>query len=325
MRRHPSPTFLYLVIIVVQLQAFSSRSRYSRIHFCNRRRALAVTDANVADRKETIPLLVSLDRVTHSFDPPPWKRLLLPPGSRPGQALVDVNLDVPRGTVLAACGESGSGKSTLLAILSRRLKPQSGTVSFANGCRTHLVGDIEFKAYRAQLAKAGSLASALDMLVCNSAVRGTLLDLLPNSSARRPWSELPTAVQCSACIVMALAQCYKGDFDEIDLPPEPTTASTVDQIVERSTQSVTVMPLLLMDELLDGRPGPSAWATTSQREEIDRTLRAACKTLGASAVYATHCDHHASLSDRVLFLSRGELKQQAPPSDSVYWKWKSQI
>ena len=49
-------------------------------------------------------------------------------GSRIG--CTGVGLDLWPGEVLAVVGESGSGKSTLLSVLSGRLKPQAGTVTY---------------------------------------------------------------------------------------------------------------------------------------------------------------------------------------------------
>ena len=42
--------------------------------------------------------------------------------------LRDINLDVPRGSIVAVLGPSGSGKSTMLAALTGELPPTAGTV-----------------------------------------------------------------------------------------------------------------------------------------------------------------------------------------------------
>ena len=48
---------------------------------------------------------------------------------RGGRAILrDINLEVPRGRVVAVLGPSGSGKSTLLSALTGQLVPAAGTV-----------------------------------------------------------------------------------------------------------------------------------------------------------------------------------------------------
>lgn len=43
-------------------------------------------------------------------------------------ALHDINLSVPKGTMLGIAGATGSGKSTLLQLFNGILKPSQGTV-----------------------------------------------------------------------------------------------------------------------------------------------------------------------------------------------------
>lgn len=51
----------------------------------------------------------------------------------PTKALVDVNVDIRRGEVLAVMGENGSGKSTLIKILSGVHTPDDGTIVDTDG------------------------------------------------------------------------------------------------------------------------------------------------------------------------------------------------
>jgi energy-coupling factor transporter ATP-binding protein EcfA2 len=276
--------------------------------------------------------LVRLESVNHAFDMSFLRRAMLPPGSRPEAALASVDLDIPPGAVLACCGDSGSGKSTLLAILAQELEPSGGVVAFSPACRPHLVSDVEFKGLSGELKAAGSLETALAAErrpFLSDAARGKLLALFPDEMVRRSFEALPTASQCAATAVLALGRCFEQQQQEEEEEVESEGSEGIDNAdgdddnAEGDTGVLLRHPLLLMDELLDGA-GPSAWATAEQRVETDRVLRAACASFGASIVYATHCDHHARLADRVLFFSRGAVKQDAPPDQSIYWKWKEE-
>lgn len=45
------------------------------------------------------------------------------------RALIDVNLEIPKGVVFALLGENGAGKTTMIRILTGSLKPDTGTAS----------------------------------------------------------------------------------------------------------------------------------------------------------------------------------------------------
>lgn len=68
--------------------------------------------------------LISISRLSHTY---PGK------GKTPARAaLIDIDLDIRVGEMLALLGPNGSGKSTLLRILTTALRPDSGEVRFAD-------------------------------------------------------------------------------------------------------------------------------------------------------------------------------------------------
>ncbi len=62
-------------------------------------------------------------------------------------ALVDINLNIKRGELIAVCGDNGSGKTTLLKVLTGLLKPVKGNVTISglvNPSLEELIGRVGF-------------------------------------------------------------------------------------------------------------------------------------------------------------------------------------
>jgi peptide/nickel transport system ATP-binding protein len=66
------------------------------------------------------------------------------------EVIKDVDLAVPRGSVLGLVGESGSGKTTLGRLLVRLLKPSSGGIQF-DGVEIARLGEAEMRPLRARI------------------------------------------------------------------------------------------------------------------------------------------------------------------------------
>jgi phospholipid/cholesterol/gamma-HCH transport system ATP-binding protein len=61
--------------------------------------------------------------------------------------LEGVNIDIPRGRIVAFMGPSGVGKTTILRLISGRLRPDAGTVEI-NGQRISSMSDRELQRFR---------------------------------------------------------------------------------------------------------------------------------------------------------------------------------
>jgi peptide/nickel transport system ATP-binding protein len=70
--------------------------------------------------------------------------------SVPREVIKDVDLAVPRGSVLGLVGESGSGKTTLGRLLVRLLKPSSGGIQF-DGVEIGAIDEAEMRPLRARI------------------------------------------------------------------------------------------------------------------------------------------------------------------------------
>ncbi|WP_422365146.1 phosphonate ABC transporter ATP-binding protein [Pelagibius sp.] len=66
------------------------------------------------------------------------------------QALKGVNLEIPKGQVLALIGPSGAGKSTLIRCINRLVKPTSGAV-YLNDVNVAAVGAMELRRLRRRM------------------------------------------------------------------------------------------------------------------------------------------------------------------------------
>jgi phospholipid/cholesterol/gamma-HCH transport system ATP-binding protein len=66
------------------------------------------------------------------------------------QILKGIDLDIPRGKVVAILGISGSGKTTLLQLIGGLLKPQAGTVTVC-GQNVHALAPAELQALRKRM------------------------------------------------------------------------------------------------------------------------------------------------------------------------------
>jgi iron(III) transport system ATP-binding protein len=205
--------------------------------------------------------------------------------------LVDLDLEVPQGTMTAILGASGSGKTTLLRLVIGFVQPDKGLVAIggnvvAEAGRVHVAPDRRAVGYVAQegalfphLSVAGNVAFGLPRSERRNAARvDEMLDLvgLDRAYATRRPHELSGGEQRRVALARALA-------------PRPS--------------------LVLLDE-------PFSGLDAALRAETRAAVLRALAFEGATAVLVTHDQAEAlSMGREVGVLRAGRLVQTATPTD----------
>jgi putative ABC transport system ATP-binding protein len=215
-------------------------------------------------------------------------------GSGPTEvhALVDVDLMVDPGELVAIMGPSGSGKSTLLTIAGSLEQPTSGQV---------LVDGVELSSVsRSEQAKMrrrsiGYVFQDFNLLPGLTAAENVTLPLGLDGVASR--AARPVALEAMKELDVA---------DRADRFPDELSGGER-QRVAISRAIVGERGLLLADE-------PTGALDSVNGEAVMRLLRAATSR-GVAGVVVTHEAHLASWADRVVFLRDGHVVDQtvAPP------------
>ena len=211
-------------------------------------------------------------------------------GAAEVQALRDISLSVPAGTMVAVMGPSGSGKSTLLTIAGTLEEPTSGAV-LVNG--QDVAAMSASARARVRRRAIGYVFQDFNLLPGLTAAENVSLPLeLDGMSARR----------AHLAGIKALDDLGLGDRasrfpDELSGGERQRVAIARAVVGERS--------LLLADE-------PSGALDSVNGEAVMRLIHTYCKR-GTAAVVVTHDAQLASWADRVVFLRDGRLVDQTVP------------
>ena len=211
-------------------------------------------------------------------------------GAAEVQALRDISLSVPAGTMVAVMGPSGSGKSTLLTIAGTLEEPTSGAVLVNGQDVAAMSGGARARVRRRAI---GYVFQDFNLLAGLTAAENVSLPLeLDGMSARR----------AHLAGIKALDDLGLGDRasrfpDELSGGERQRVAIARAVVGERS--------LLLADE-------PSGALDSVNGEAVMRLIHTYCKR-GTAAVVVTHDAQLASWADRVVFLRDGRLVDQTVP------------
>jgi putative ABC transport system ATP-binding protein len=208
-------------------------------------------------------------------------------GSTQVAALIDVDLTVEPGELVAVMGPSGSGKSTLLTIAGSLEEPSSGSVT---------VGDVPLarlsRNQRAALRRRaiGYVFQDFNLLAGLTAAENVSMPLeLDGVSARQARDAALTALD-------RLGLAHRADAFPDDL------SGGERQRVAIARAIVGERHLLLADE-------PSGALDSVNGEAVMRLVRETCQG-GVAGVVVTHDAQLASWADRVIFLRDGRIVDQ---------------
>jgi putative ABC transport system ATP-binding protein len=215
-------------------------------------------------------------------------------GSGPAEvrALVDVDLSVEGGELVAVMGPSGSGKSTLLTIAGSLERPTSGRVIVSG---VDLASASSNQQSRMRRRAIGYVFQDYNLLpgltVAENAALPLELDGVGARAAR--------ASGLKALEGLGLADRADRFPDELSGGERQRAAIARAIVGERQ--------LLLADE-------PTGALDSTNGEAVMRMLRAACQG-GVGGVLVTHDAQLASWADRVVFLRDGRVVDQtsSPP------------
>jgi putative ABC transport system ATP-binding protein len=210
-------------------------------------------------------------------------------GSTQVRALRGVDLDVPRGQLLAIMGPSGSGKSTLLHILGALDAPTAGTIEVAG---QHFEGLDDAGLTRLRREHIGFVFQFFNLLPSLTAAENIFL---PALIARRNDSALRERAQQLLTTV--------GLADRAEHLPSELSGG--------QQQRVSIARALLLEPDLVLADEPTGNLDRRSSREILGLLRALADD-GHTIVMVTHDPSAAAVADRVLFLSDGTVAGEVP-------------
>jgi sulfate transport system ATP-binding protein len=203
-------------------------------------------------------------------------------------ALDDVSLEVPEGSLTALLGPSGSGKSTLLRIIAGLEVPDTGTI---------LIDGADVSRVRPQKRGIGFVfqhyAAFAHMSVRENVAFGLRIRKRPRDEVRARVDELLSLVGLTKWSEQRPSQLSGGQRQRMAL-----------------ARALAVEPrVLLLDE-------PFGALDATVRAELRAWLRRLHDEQGVTTVLVTHDQEEAmEVADRIAVMSAGKVEQVGPPRE----------
>lgn len=206
-------------------------------------------------------------------------------GAQRVDALVDVDLDVAAGELVAVMGRSGSGKSSLLNLAGGLDEPTTGTVEVA-GVDLGDLSPTELARLRRQ--SVGYVFQHFNLLPTLTAAENIALPLELDGMTLRAARGLAEAA-----------------LDEVGLPAKADRYP--DELSGGEQQRVAIARGFIGDRVLLLADEPTGALDEVTADGVLRLLRARCDA-GAAALLVTHEPTFAAWADRVVRLRDGRIE-----------------
>ena len=214
---------------------------------------------------------IQLQDIRHSFGPL--------------EVLRGVNLAVQKGEVVSIVGKSGAGKTTLLQIAGTLLRPDSGKV-LIDGKDVYALGEKQLAAFRNH--HIGFIFQFHQLLPEFTALENVMMPALiggsDDKSARLKAVSLLDELGLAERITHKPAQLSGGEKQRV-----------------AAARALMMQPdVILADE-------PSGSLDSRNKQELHRLLLSLREKYGQTILIVTHDNELASISDRVIEMSDGQI------------------
>lgn len=225
----------------------------------------------------TTPRMISARGVCVSFDGNP--------------ILVDVDLEVRPGELVALVGPNGAGKSTLLAVVAGDIEPDAGRVTLE---------DRDLGSYPArELARQRAVQLQKQGLAFGFRVFEVV------RMGRTPWHRTPQEDDDDRVVAESMA---RADVVELAGRLFPTLSGGEQARTSFARLLAQATPVLMLDE-------PTAALDIRHQESLLAVAREATAA-GAAVVVVLHdLSVAAAFADRVCVLSQGRVRADGPPAE----------